>query len=207
QKVMFTIGDDVSESTTTQSPEPVKINEEISFGDESDEKEVKERNKEEKKKDKKKRINDLNQRLSGLSTELKVERLKYLELDEKYQQATRADRTETTDLFFLDYEMTPFNVESTMEMNELKDQVSTLTTQLERERQKNLKLEDKLHNPTMLDAIRDHGKKKRSKEDNTKEMNEVKQRISTLEKQLEEERKKNRKLEDKIKRHVRSTSE
>ncbi|GMR40960.1 hypothetical protein PMAYCL1PPCAC_11155, partial [Pristionchus mayeri] len=87
QNVMFAIGDDAGESTTTQSPETVKINEE---------------------------------------------------------HATRANRTETSDGFFLDYDMAPFNAEKMLEMSERKDQVSTLETQLEKERQKNLKLEDKI---------------------------------------------------------------
>ncbi|GMR50509.1 hypothetical protein PMAYCL1PPCAC_20704, partial [Pristionchus mayeri] len=63
-----------------------------------------------------KKMNDFRQRVIGLSTELVMERQKYLELDEKYAKDT----------------------------SELKQRVSTLTTQLDREQQKTIKLEKNL---------------------------------------------------------------
>ncbi|GMR50510.1 hypothetical protein PMAYCL1PPCAC_20705, partial [Pristionchus mayeri] len=60
-----------------------------------------------------KKVNDLSQRVTGLSTELVMERQKYLELEEKYSNDTSS----------------------------IKQRVNTLATLLEREQQKTIKLE------------------------------------------------------------------
>ncbi|GMR50507.1 hypothetical protein PMAYCL1PPCAC_20702, partial [Pristionchus mayeri] len=146
--------------------------------------------------------------LSDLSTELVEEKQKYLELDEKYQDALQADRIETPEGLILHFDKNQSNIDNVNETSELKQRVSILTTQLERERQKIRKLEDEIQRSgratkgtekprvrSMLDIIRDHDKNQ-SNSDKSKEIGELKHQVSTLRTQLEREREKNRKLEE-----------